>query len=75
MPRRNRGNRFAVFAATLVQLREDDVSPLPVAVSIYRAGEVYGITTCKDGGSNLPVMASPWQRQTDPSPVTKKFMS
>jgi hypothetical protein len=49
----------------LIQLREDDVSPLPVAVSIYRAGEVYGITTCKDGGSNLPVMASPWQRQTE----------
>jgi hypothetical protein len=41
------------------------VSPLPVAVSIYRAGEVYGITTCKDGGSYLPVMASPWQRQAE----------
>jgi precorrin-6x reductase len=41
------------------------VSPLPVAVSIYRSGEVYGITTCKDGGSNLPTMASPWQRQTE----------
>ena len=41
------------------------MSPLPVAVSIYRSGEVYGITTCKDGGSNLPAMASPWQRQTE----------
>jgi hypothetical protein len=41
------------------------VSRLPVAVSIYRSGEVYGITTCKDGGSKLPAMASPWQHQTE----------